>query len=238
MKELVIVRGGGDIATGTIYKLVKSGFHVLVLETASPSAIRRNVAFSEAVYDKTATVEDMTCRLAKTKEEAAEIMEQGQPALMIDPEGNILKKWKPFALVDAILAKKNLGTKRDMAPITIGLGPGFTAGKDVDAVIETKRGHQLGRVIWDGRAIANTGVPGIIAGVGKDRVIHSPEEGILHNVCRITDTVKKGQSVCILEAMKMMSEVPSPMDCVIEEILLQDGELAGFDTPIFRVRPL
>lgn len=222
MKELVIVRGGGDIATGTIYKLVKSGFHVLVLETASPSAIRRNVAFSEAVYDKTATVEDMTCRLAKTEEEASEIMEQGQPALMIDPEGNILKKWKPFALVDAILAKKNLGTKRDMAPITIGLGPGFTAGKDVDAVIETKRGHQLGRVIWDGRAIANTGVPGIIAGVGKDRVIHSPEEGILHNVCRITDTVKKGQIIAYIETGHRKIEIPATIDGLLRG-LIRDG---------------
>src|SRR5699024_5255427 len=185
MKELVIVRGGGDIATGTIYKLVKSGFRVLVLETAAPSAIRRNVAFSEAVYDGISKVEDMTCRLAATYEEAEKIMEQGDPALMIDPEGKCLEYLKPLALVDAILAKKNLGTRRDMAPVTIGLGPGFTAGKDVDAVIETKRGHRLGRVIREGKAIANTGIPGVIAGVGKDRVIHSPEAGILRNVCHI-----------------------------------------------------
>ena len=114
MKELVIVRGGGDIATGTIYKLVKSGFRVLVLETAAPSAIRRNVAFSEAVYDGISKVEDMTCRLAATYEEAEKIMEQGDPALMIDPEGKCLEYLKPLALVDAILAKKNLGTRRDV----------------------------------------------------------------------------------------------------------------------------
>lgn len=107
MKELVIVRGGGDIATGTIYKLVKSGFRVLVLETAAPSAIRRNVAFSEAVYDGTAKVEDMTCRMAGSCEEAEQIMSRGEPALMIDPEGKCLECWKPLALVDAISEKKS-----------------------------------------------------------------------------------------------------------------------------------
>lgn len=219
MKELVIVRGGGDIATGTIYKLVKSGFRVLVLETAAPSAIRRNVAFSEAVYDGTAKVEDMTCRMAETYEEAEQIMSRGEPALMIDPEGKCLEHWKPLALVDAILAKKNLGTRRDMAPITIALGPGFTAGEDVDAVIETKRGHQLGRVIREGAAIANTGIPGIIAGVGKDRVIHSPEVGILHNVCHITDTVEKGQTIACLETDHGIVEIPATIDGLLRGLI-------------------
>ena len=128
MKDLIIVRGGGDIATGTIYKLVKSGFHVLILEIAHPSAIRRNVAFSEAVYEEKWQVEDMTCHLAHDIKEAEQIMKAGNPALMIDPKGEIIKQLHPIAVVDAILAKKNLGTTRDMAPITIALGPGFTAG--------------------------------------------------------------------------------------------------------------
>ena len=129
MKDLIIVRGGGDIATGTIYKLVKSGFHVLILEIAHPSAIRRNVAFSEAVYEEKWQVEDMTCHLAHDIKEAEQIMKAGNPALMIDPNGEMIKQLHPIAVVDAILAKKNLGTTRDMAPITIALGPGFTAGK-------------------------------------------------------------------------------------------------------------
>ena len=128
MKDLIIVRGGGDIATGTIYKLVKSGFHVLILEIAHPSAIRRNVAFSEAVYEEKWQVEDMTCHLAHDIKEAEQIMKAGNPALMIDPNGEMIKQLHPIAVVDAILAKKNLGTTRDMAPITIALGPGFTAG--------------------------------------------------------------------------------------------------------------
>ena len=121
MKDLIIVRGGGDIATGTIYKLVKSGFHVLILEIAHPSAIRRNVAFSEAVYEEKWQVEDMTCHLAHDIKEAEQIMKTGNPALMIDPNGEMIKQLHPIAVVDAILAKKNLGTTRDMAPITIPL---------------------------------------------------------------------------------------------------------------------
>ena len=113
MKDLIIVRGGGDIATGTIYKLVKSGFHVLILEIAHPSAIRRNVAFSEAVYEEKWQVEDMTCHLAHDIKEAEQIMKAGNPALMIDPNGEMIKQLHPIAVVDAILAKKNLGTTRE-----------------------------------------------------------------------------------------------------------------------------
>ena len=152
MKELIIVRGGGDLATGTIYKLRKSGFPVLILETANPSAIRRNVAFCEAVYQGSQTVEDMTCCLANSLEQAQQFLREGRLTLLVDPAGESIPKLKPLAVVDAILAKENLGTTRNMAPITVALGPGFVAGEDVDAVIETKRGHHLGRVLWSGSA--------------------------------------------------------------------------------------
>ena len=139
MKNLIIVRGGGDLATGTIYKLRKSGFPVLILETAHPSAIRRNVAFCEAVYQGAQTVEDMTCYFAESLEQAEALLREGKLAVLVDPMGESISRLKPLAVVDAILAKKNLGTNRDMAPITVALGPGFTAGVDVDAVVETKR---------------------------------------------------------------------------------------------------
>ena len=200
MKDLIIVRGGGDLATGTIYKLHKCGFPVLILEVAAPSAIRRNVAFSEAVYQGVQTVEDVVCHRADSLAHAEELLQEGKLAVLVDPEGAAIAKMKPMAVVDAILAKKNLGTSRDMAPITVALGPGFYAGKDVDAVIETKRGHHLGRVLWQGSAASNTGIPGIIGGYGKERVIHSPAEGILRNVCRITDTVEKGQVLAVVES--------------------------------------
>lgn len=195
MKELIIVRGGGDIATGTIYKLYQSGFDVLVLETAHPSAIRRNVAFSEAVYQGSQTVEDVTCYLAKDLEEARKMLSEGKLTMLVDPKGSCIADFQPIALVDGILAKKNLGTHPGMAPITVALGPGFEAGTDVNAVIETMRGHSLGRVIYEGAAIPNTGVPGVIAGYSKERVIHSPGAGVMENVKKITDTVQKGEII-------------------------------------------
>lgn len=221
-KELVIVRGGGDIATGTIYKLIKCGYRVLILEIEHPSAIRRNVAFSEAVYEESWQVEDMTARLADTVEDALKIMEGGDPAVLTDPECKCLDVLKPEVLVDAILAKKNLGTHRKMAPVTIALGPGFTAGKDVDAVIETMRGHRLGRVILEGNAIPNTGVPGAIAGVTKERVIHAPEKGILRNVRRITDTVKKGEVIARIENEEGSTDVTATISGLLRG-LIRDG---------------
>lgn len=222
MKDLIVVRGGGDLATGTIYKLRKCGFPVLVLETEAPSAIRRNVAFSEAVYQGSQQVEDMTCRLANSLEQARQWLDKNQLVLLVDPAGEAIARLKPMAVVDAILAKKNLGTHREMAPITVALGPGFTAGVDVDAVVETKRGHNLGRVLWQGTAAPNTGIPGVIAGYGKERVIHSPAEGILRNVCKITDTVRRGQVIAAVETAAGTVPVEATLDGLLRG-LIRDG---------------
>ena len=222
MKDLVIVRGGGDLASGTIYKLKKSGFPILVLEVANPSAIRRNVAFSEAVYQGTQTVEDMTCYLAESLDQARQFLSEGKLAVLVDPTGESIPRLKPLAVVDAILAKKNLGTNRKMAPITVALGPGFTAGEDVDAVIETKRGHDLGRVLWKGNAVPNTGIPGIIGGYGKERVIHCPAEGILRNVKKITDTVSKGEVIALVETRTGTVPVEATLDGILRG-LIRDG---------------
>ena len=197
-KQLVIVRGGGDIATGTIHRLYRCGYPVLVLESGYPSAIRRCVAFSEAVYDGTSEVEGITCIKASGYKEACAIMEQGAVPVMIDENCAVLEKVRPWALVDAILAKKNLGTTRDMADKTIGLGPGFTAGQDVDLVIETMRGHNLGRIIGNGSAAPNTGIPGIIGGYGAERVIHAPAKGIFFGKALIGDMVVQGQAIGVI----------------------------------------
>ena len=194
-KQLVIGRGGGDIATGTIHRLHRCGYPVLILETGFPSAIRRCVAFSEAVYDGSAEVEGVACVKVSSYEEACSMMEQGVVPVMIDEQCQVLDKVRPWAVVDAILAKRNLGTSRDMADKTIGLGPGFTAGQDVDLVIETMRGHNLGRIIGNGSAEPNTGIPGIIGGVGAERVIHSPAKGIFLGKTMIGDMVEKGQRI-------------------------------------------
>ena len=166
-ETLVVVRGGGDIATGTIQKLWNSGFGLVILETDRPTAIRRKVALSQAVYEGTATVEELTAARIESTDEIEKEWEKGRIPLLVDPEYRCLEDLKPLALVDAILAKKNLGTHRKMAKYTLALGPGFTAGADVDLVIETMRGHSLGRIIREGSAMPNTGVPGIIAGYGK-----------------------------------------------------------------------
>ena len=193
--KLIIVRGGGDLASGTIHRLVRCGFPVLVLETAHPSAIRRQVAFSEAVYDQTASIEGITCHLVQDFHQAKQVMSRGEAALLIDETCSILKEVRPWALIDGILAKRNLGTARNMADKTIALGPGFTAGTDVDLVIETKRGHNLGRIITKGQAAANTGIPGLIGGYGKERVIHAPGAGQIQPLAQIGDHVDQGQVI-------------------------------------------
>ena len=222
MKNLIIVRGGGDLATGTIYKLKKSGFPVLILEVPNPSAIRRNVAFCEAVYQGTQTVEDMTCYLVESVEQAEQFINEGKLCVLVDPMGESIARLKPLAVIDAILAKKNLGTNRNMAPITLALGPGFTAGEDVDAVIETKRGHNLGRVLWEGTAAPNTGIPGVIGGYGKERVIHCPAKGILRNVKKITDTVSRGEVIAVVETEEGNVPVKATLDGILRG-LIRDG---------------
>ena len=141
--DVILVRGGGDLATGTIHRLWSAGLKVLVLEAEHPAAIRRQVSVSEAVYEGGAVVEGMRAALVKTLDEAVVVWQRGDVPVMVDPKGELIPQVRPAALVDAILAKKNLGTTRDMAPLTIALGPGFTAGVDVDFVVETKRGHSF-----------------------------------------------------------------------------------------------
>lgn len=196
--QLIIVRGAGDIASGTILKLCRCGYPVLALETGYPTAIRRQVAFSEAVYEGESQVEGTICVRISRYEEAESVWGEGFIPLLVDPDCHVLKKVRPWALVDAILAKKNLGTSRSMADKTIALGPGFTAGEDVDLVIETQRGHNLGRIIGSGQASADTGTPGLIAGYGKERVIHSPATGILLGKSRIGDHVEQGQTIAVI----------------------------------------
>lgn len=191
----IIVRGGGDLATGTIHRLWSCGFKMLVLETKMPAAIRRQVSVCEAVYDGEAIVEGMKAIRIFSWEQAEKIIESGAVPVLVDPEGASIDMLHPRVVIDAILAKRNLGTHREMAPLTIGLGPGFCAGKDVDVVIETKRGHDLGRVIYSGMAAPNTGIPGMVGGYAKERVLHAPVEGAFKGYAGIGDIVEAGAPV-------------------------------------------
>lgn len=233
-KDLIVVRGAGDLATGTIHRLKKAGFRLLVLEAEHPAAIRRQVALSEAVYAGSARVEDveavrMDVDLAEKKNQK-ELLEQemeriwkkdGVPVL-VDPAGLSIAALRPAVVVDAILAKKNLGTTKEMVPLVIALGPGFTAGEDVDVVIETKRGHNLGRVIRSGSAVPNTGIPGIIGGYGKERVMHAQAEGILRNVASIGDIVEARAVIAEIETENGTVPVEASLSGLLRG-LIRDG---------------
>lgn len=221
MENVVLVRGAGDIATGVIHKLHRCNIKVVAVETEFPTAIRRTVSFCNAVFEKTMEVEGVTCRLVETVEEIEKVLAEGDVPLIIDKDLTILDKIKPSAVIDCIIAKKNLGTKIDMAPITIALGPGFEAGKDVAAVIETKRGHDLGRIIYKGFASANTGVPGVIKGYSKERVIHSPAEGTINNINKIGDFVRKGEIIATVDGV----EVYATLDGILRGIIYDKSQV-------------
>lgn len=223
--ELVIVRGAGDLATGIVYSLYKAHLKVIVLDTQYPSSIRRKVSLSEAVYDGTSKVEDIESVLVKSYEEALNIIANKNYTkipILIDPNCDILKNVKPTFLIDAIIAKKNLGTNKSMAKYTIALGPGFTAGKDCDIVIETMRGHNLGRMYLEGEAIPNTGIPGNIGGKEAERVIHAPSDGIIENIKNIGDFVKEKEVIAYINNNNEKIEVLAAFDGLLRGII-RDG---------------
>ena len=215
--QKVLVRGAGDIATGILQKLNRSGYQVIATDIQMPSAIRRKVALCEAIYEGRYQVEDVVGEYAKNYEQAQEILAKGDIPVMVDPTCQVLSEFKPDVVVDSILAKKNLGTTRDMAPIVIGVGPGFCAGKDVDLVIETNRGHHLGRLIMQGQAQANTGIPGIIKGVGRERVIHAPADGSLHIIKDIGSFVTVGEEIARIEDTPVLASITGVLRGMIRE---------------------
>lgn len=198
INETIIVRGAGDIATGTIYRLYNAGFRVIALDIESPTVIRRTVAFARAIQDGTAVVEGVTARRCESIEEVCRCLKKDEIPLCVDPRGDMIRMVRPDAVVDAILAKKNLGTTRDMAKAVVALGPGFTAKEDVDAVIETNRGHYLGKILYEGMATRNTGIPGNIGGYTHERVIHAPDSGVIRLCHDIGDLVKKGEHLAFI----------------------------------------
>lgn len=215
--NLIIVRGAGDIASGTIHRLYRAGFPVITLEIANPSAIRRRVAFSEAVFDGTMTIENVTCTLAPDCTTCLDLLQADKLPLLIDETGQSIQTLKPHIVVDAILAKKNLGTTRQMADFIIALGPGFTAGLDADCVIETMRGHNLGRIIYKGTALPNTGIPGMIAGVSAERVIHAPSSGNIKLIHDIGDIVKAGEVIAVIDSVPVAATISGVLRGIIRD---------------------
>ena len=226
---LIIVRGAGDLASGVLAAIHISGFRVLALETENPSAIRRTVAFSEAVRLRHCTIEGIEARLI-AKKQAVAVVSAGAKAnrsnfipIAVDPAGELIDVLSPAAVVDAIIAKKNCGTRLGMAPVVIALGPGFTAGKDAHVVIETMRGHNLARLIYQGEALPNTGVPGLVGGESALRVIHAPAAGTLYVLRDIGSSVTRGETIArIIHQDNNVTDVSASINGIIRG-MLPDG---------------
>lgn len=219
----VLIRGAGDIATGIALRLHRAGMQVVMTDLPAPTAIRRTVCFSQAILLGEMTVEEIRARRADSPAEAERMLRLGLIPVLADPDCACRTQLRPDALVDAILAKRNLGTKIDDAPVVIGIGPGFTAGEDCRAVVETMRGHTLGRVIYRGSALPNTNIPGLIGGYAGERVLRAPADGIFCQKLEIGAVVRAGD---------IAGEVDGePMKCTIDGVLrgiLADG------TPVFK----
>lgn len=220
---LALIKGAGDIASGIAVRLKRAKFDIAITDIERPTAIRRTVCFSQAIVNGWACVEDIKAERAQSTDDIYQIIKRGNIAVIADEKAECIKTLKPYFVIDAILAKKNLGTSIDDAPVVIGVGPGFRAGVDCHAVIETQRGHYLGRVILEGSAAENTGVPGNIGGYTTERIIRAVKDGIFTPVCQIGDIVEAGQTVAYVDG--------EPVKCLI------GGVLRGIlpeNTPVYK----
>lgn len=204
---IILIKGAGDLATGVAYRLKKCGFDIVMTEISGPTTVRRTVAFSQAVYDGSVEVEDIKAVSVSGIEEIKKIIKQGDIPVVVDKKAEILKELKPEVLIDAIIAKENLGTNINDAPIVIALGPGFTTGIDCHCVIETQRGHYLGKAIYNGSAIPNSGIPGNIGGYTNERIIRATDNGKILPAVKISDYVEKGDTVAYVNETPIFAEI-------------------------------
>ncbi len=227
-QTVVAVRGGGDIGTGVAHRIFRSGFKVIVLETPQPTVIRRKVSFAQAVYSGKIEIEGTTAVLIPDPKKAKEIWQDKCVPVLVDPDMSSLKTIQPQILVEATLSKKNTCMSLNLAPLTIALGPGFTAGKDVDIVIETMRGHNLGRIIEKGAAAANTGIPEPVLGYTEKRVLRAPCDGVVKKGLSIGDAVNKGDTVCMIGKKPITSEVSGVLrGCIMNDLQVKKGAKIG-----------
>lgn len=214
---LILIRGAGDLASGIAWRLKRAGFAVAMTDLAHPTAVRWQAAFCPAVWAGEWTVEGQRARRCDTMEEInAALAESGIPVL-VDPAGEWVKRLKPDVVVDAILAKRNLGTKITDAPLVIGVGPGFVAGEDCHCVVETMRGHTLGRVIDAGGALPNTGIPGNVGGYTVERVLRTPCAGVFVPLKEIGDTVCAGETVATVDGMSVVTAISGCLRGILPE---------------------
>lgn len=211
----VVVRGGGDLATGTAWRMHRCGFGVIVLEKSAPTFVRRPVSFGQAVFDRSVTVERVTANLVDNAGDIHAHLESGCVPVLVDPTGDCIPNISPDVVVDAIIAKHNTGTHIEMAPVVIGVGPGFLAGKDVHAVVESNRGHSLGRVLLEGMAQSDTGIPAQVMGYSEDRVIKVQLAGLFQAKGEIGTMVRKGEIVATVDSESVLA----PIDGLLRGLL-------------------
>ena len=238
MKRLVVIRGGGELATASAIYLHNAGFRVLILEQAQPTSTRRMVSFADAVYDKKKVVERVTCRLATDYKDAEKRLKDGEIVLMVDPVGRFIKEFEPKVVIDGILAHRNFGTNRKMAEHTLALGPGFCAGRDVDVVIDTMRGHNLGRIVREGYTTKVQGTPDQVDSNGTaEHIIFSPASGKLEVKKNISFMVKEGEVIAKLHvAEKEVIDIKSPLTGVLRGSI-HDGYYVEAGQKILDVNP-
>lgn len=213
---VIIIKGAGEQATGIACRLHHANFkRILMLETPSPLAVRRQVSFCEAIHDKSMTVEGIEAVRVESGDELDAVWGTGKIAVLVDPKGESVARCKANVFIDATLAKRNLGISIKDAPLVIALGPGFLAGTDCHVVIETNRGHNLGRLISAGMAEANTGIPGTIAGYTKERVLRAPADGLFITEKQIGDLISKGEIV----GRVGMSKVTAAIDGILRGLI-------------------
>ncbi|MEG6522481.1 selenium-dependent molybdenum cofactor biosynthesis protein YqeB [Desulfotomaculum sp. 1211_IL3151] len=228
MDNIVLVKGAGDLATGVAYRLYKCGMSVVLTEIPRPTVVRRSVSFAEAVFEGSHTVEGVTAKLVQNWQEAQALLKHQQIPLLIDPNAQDALKLKPAVLVDSIMAKRNTGTQITDAPIVLGLGPGFVAGVDVHAVVETNRGHYLGRLLRKGTAEPNTGVPGPVNGYTNERLLRAPVEGTFVSCIDINSTVQAGDILGYVSSQPVIAEINGILRGLIKDgIFVHKGMKIG-----------
>ncbi len=226
--RLVLFRGAGDLATGVAHRLWQAGFDTVMLELGQPLVVRRTVSFATAVFENSIIVEGVRAEYCPAVEDVFKYLDRKTVPVLIDPQANSLKFLKPRTLIDATMSKRNLLTKITDADLVIGLGPGFTAGVDVNAVVETKRGHDLGKVFYEGTAARDTGEPGTIAGYGKERLMRAPIDGVFKPVKEIGDLVEKGEIVAAVEGLPIRAEIDGIIRGLLHpELMVKKGTKVG-----------
>lgn len=216
--NLVLLKGAGDLGTGVAWRLQRVGFPVVITELAQPLVVRRTVAFASAVYERAITVEGITARRIDSIERVKQLLQDGIIPVLVDPETRAREMLKPLILIDAVMAKRNTGTRLDDAPFVLALGPGFTPNVDCHAVIETQRGHNLGRVWWQRAAEPNSGEPGESGGKRAERLLRAPCDGMVKKRLEIGDAARQGEVIAWVNGL----EVLAPFDGILRG-LVHDG---------------